>query len=93
MLAIQRQLPVCLAVLLAFCHTGAAVSQHKNLISPSHYNNTVANRDYGNEKRYSWNCTIIYSDLTEEMKIAIANKKSVLLVVKYKGNVDDKCVD
>ena len=91
LLAIHSQLRFA-AVLLAFCHARAG-ENYKTLVSSHNHNNTLANHVFGNEneKRCSWNCSIIESDLTEEMKITVAKKKMIRLVVKYKKKVDDKC--
>ena len=78
---------VCFAVLLAvFCHAQA--------LAPSHDNNNLPSHGFGNETRCSWNCTAVESDLTEEMKIAVDSKETLIqLVVKYEKKVDDKCVN
>ncbi len=74
------------AVLLAvFCHAQA--------LARSHHNNTLVNHCFGNETRCRWNCTVIESDLTEEIKITIVKGKLIQLVVEYENKVDDKCVN
>jgi len=74
---------LCFAVLLAtICH----VKPHL----PSHHKTLLHGL---NETRCRWNCTAIDSDLTEEMKNTIAEKKSVRLVVKYEKKVDSRCVN
>ncbi|KAJ7390671.1 hypothetical protein OS493_023383 [Desmophyllum pertusum] len=84
MLSADSQL--CFVVFLAaFCHARAEVN-HETLVS-SH------NHGFGIKTRCSWNCTVIKSDLTEEMKTTIANRKLIRLVVKYEKKVDDKCVN
>ncbi len=77
---------VCFAVLLAvFCHAEA--------LARSHHNNTLVNHGFGNKTRCSWNCTVIESDLTEEIKVTVAMGKLIQLVVNYENKVDDKCVN
>ena len=77
---------VCFAVLIAvFCHAQA--------LNRSHHNNTLANNGISSDIQCSWNCTVIESDLTEEMKNTIAAGKLIQLVVKYENKVDDKCVN
>ena len=91
MLSADSQL--CFAVFLAaFCQTQAEVN-HKTLVSSHNYDKTLLNHGFGNETRCSWNCTVITSDRTEEMKTSIANRKLIRLVVKYEKKVDDKCVN
>ena len=84
MLSIYCQ--VCFALLLAvFCHAQA--------LARSHHSNIRENHGISNETRCTWNCTVIQSDLTEEMKNTIAAGKLIQLVVKYENKVDDKCMN
>lgn len=77
---------VCFAVLLAvFCHAQA--------LDRSHHNKTLASHGFGHETRCRWNCTVIASDLTDEMKNTIARGKLIELFVKYENKVDDRCVN
>ncbi|KAL9964353.1 hypothetical protein ACROYT_G027984 [Oculina patagonica] len=46
-----------------------------------------------NETRCSWNCTVIDSDLTEKMKITMTNRRFIRLIVKYKKEVSNRCVN
>lgn len=45
------------------------------------------------ESRCSWNCTILDSDFSGEMKAAIAKEKIIHLVVKYEKRVTEKCIN
>ena len=75
---------LCFAVLLAaVCHVHPLV--------PSHHNTLV--HGLNDETRCWWNCTVIDSDLTEEIKSRIAESESFRLVVKYEKKVDNKCVN
>ncbi|XP_078381065.1 uncharacterized protein LOC144663863 [Oculina patagonica] len=77
---------VCFTVLLA-------VFGHAQALARSHHSNTIESHGFGNETQCSWNCTVHESDLTEEIKVTIANGKLIQLVVKYENKVDDKCVN
>ena len=72
-----------LAVLLAvFCH---ALS-----LEPSFHNNKSPH-GINDRTRCSWNCTVLDSDFSEEMKTIIAKKKVIPLVVKYEIRVTEQC--
>ena len=86
MLSADSQL--CFAVLLAaLCHIQVDGS-HKTLVSLRHRDN----HGFGNGTQCSWNCTVIESDLSEEMKTTIAKNRLIRLVVQFEKKVDDKCV-
>jgi len=72
-----------LAVLLA-------VLCYAQSLEPSLHNNKSLH-DLSDETRCSWNCTVLDSDFSEEMKTTFAKKKVVPLVVKYETRVTEKC--
>ena len=75
---------LCFAVLLAtVCHVQPLV--------PSHHNTLL--HSLNDETRCEWNCIVMDSNLTEEIKSAIAKGKSFRLVVKYEKKVDNKCMN
>ena len=74
-----------LAVLLA------VLCQAQALEPPLHNNKPVDGLN--DETRCSWNCTVLDSEFSEEMKTAIAKKKMIRLVVKYEKRVTERCVN
>jgi len=74
-----------LAVLLALLSHAQAVEL------PLHNNKPVDGLN--DETRCSWNCTVVDSEFSEEMKTTIAKKKMIGLVVKYEKRVTEKCVN
>ena len=74
-----------LAVLLAvLCHAQA--------LEPPLQNNKPVD-GLIDETRCSWNCTVLDSEFSEEMKTTIAKKNMIRLVVKYEKRVTERCVN
>ena len=74
--------PSLAVLLIVFCHT-------QSLEPPLHNNKSLHGINDGS--RCSWNCTVLDSDFSEEIKTTIAKKKMVPLVVKYEKRVTEKC--
>ena len=68
-----------------------AVFSHALSLGPLLHNNKSPH-DFNDGTRCSWNCTVLDSDFSDEMKTTIAKKKTVRLAVKYEmKNATEKC--
>jgi len=75
--------------LLSLALLVAVLCQAQSLEPSLHKNKS--SRDINDGTRCSWNCSVLDSDFSEEMKTTFAKKKVVPLVVKYETRVTEKC--
>ena len=86
------QISFALFVLASFGHAQTGVNN--SVVSFHHQNTpTAISQGFGTETRCSWNCTVVDSDLTEELKTIIAKRRLIRLAVKFEKKMDDKCVN